>query len=238
MKRHPILLLPAFWSLVLLPFLLTAPTAAGDHVTAAHEPTPNLGQWKTHLIAYHDCQENRGCYTADLNRQSDRAIAYLRQRTAKAKPGEKLALVLDIDETALSNWDEEIQDDFGYIAKDWNDWVDKKSAPAIPATLRLYQEAGKHGVSVFFITGRPLSQEIATSENLKSAGYDHWAGLALRGAHAPTETVADYKSAERRKIVDAGYRIILNVGDQTSDLTGNPQADRSIKLPNPFYYIP
>lgn len=127
MKRHPILLLPAFWSLVLLPFLLTAPSAAGDHVTAAHEPTPNLGQWKTHLIAYHDCQESRGCYTADLNRQSDRAIAYLRQRTAKATPGDKLALVLDIDETALSNWDEEIQDDFGYIAKDWNDWVDKKA---------------------------------------------------------------------------------------------------------------
>ncbi len=236
MKRSS--LLPTLFSLVFLPFLLTAPTVAGDHVIAVHEPHPNLGQWKTHLIAYHNCQENRGCYAADLNRQSDRAIAYLQRRTAKAKPGEKLALVLDIDETALSNWDEEIQDDFGYIAKDWNDWVNKKAAPAIAGTLRLYKEAVREGVSVFFITGRPTAQADATSENLKSAGYDHWAGLALRGAHAPTETVADYKSAERRKIVEAGYRIILNVGDQTSDLTGSPQADRSIKLPNPFYYIP
>jgi acid phosphatase len=235
MKRSP--LLPSLLSVVLLPFLLTVQSAAGNTLVS-HEPKPNLGQWKTHLIAYHNCQAGQGCYASDLDRQSDRAIAYLRQRTEKAMPGQKLALVLDIDETALSNWDEEIQDDFGYIAKDWNDWVDKKSAPAIPSTLRLYQEAVKRGVSVFLITGRNAAQEIATSENLKSVGYDHWAGLALRGAHPPTESVAEYKSAERKKIVDAGYHIILNVGDQMSDLTGSPQADRSIKLPNPFYYIP
>lgn len=98
------------------------------------EPTPNLGKLKTRLIAYHNCTGNYGCYTSDLDRQSDLATAIL-QRRAAAKPGEKLALVLDIDETALSNWDEEMQDDFGYIAKDWNDWVDKKQAPAIAGTF-------------------------------------------------------------------------------------------------------
>jgi len=28
------------------------------------------------------------------------------------------------------------------------------------------------------------------------------------------------------------------VGDQESDLAGDPQAEMSLKLPNPFYYIP
>ena len=51
-------------------------------------------------------------------------------------------------------------------------------------------------------------------------------------------STAEYKSGERKKIVDAGYRIILNVGDQRSDLAGSPQAEVSVKLPNPFYYIP
>jgi 5'-nucleotidase (lipoprotein e(P4) family) len=157
---------------------------------------------------------------------------------AKAKQGEKLALVLDIDETSLSNWDEETQDDFGYIEKDWNVWVDKKQAPAIEGTLRLYNEAVKHGVSVFFITGRPKSQEAATAGNLRAIGYNNWAGLALRGPHPPAEKTATYKSGERAKIVAAGYRIILNVGDQMSDLNGNPQAELSVKLPNPFYYLP
>jgi acid phosphatase len=202
------------------------------------EPIPNLGQLKVRLAAYHDCVRSRECYASDLNRQTGLAIAYLERRVARTKPGEKLALVLDIDETALSNWDEEKQDDFGYIVKDWNDWVDEKQAPAIAGTLRLYNEALKHGVSVFFITGRSKAQETATSDNLQTAGYRGWTDLALRGPHPSGQTVARYKSGERKKIVDAGYHIILNVGDQMSDLTGSPQAECSIKLPNPFYYIP
>jgi acid phosphatase len=202
------------------------------------EPTPNLGKLKTGLIAYHNCTGNHGCYTSDLDRQIDMAITILRRRAGRAKPDEKLALVLDIDETALSNWDEELQDDFGYIAKDWNAWVDKKQATAIAGTLRLYKEAIAHGVSVFFISGRDESQREATTDNLKSAGYDRWAGLALRGPHPKQQSTTEFKSGERRKIVDAGYRIILNLGDQLSDLNGNPQAERSVKLPNPFYYIP
>jgi acid phosphatase len=229
--------------LVLLSFIffstgLGAQSVSQNRVSISRETLPNLGALKTRLIAYHDCVHPRQCYSTDLNHQSDLAITYLQRRVEKAKPQEKLALVLDIDETALSNWDEVKQDDFGYIAKDWNDWIDKKQAPAIAATLRLYNEALKLHVSVFFITGRSTAQEVVTSDNLKSAGYSGWAGLALRGPHPPTQTVSEFKSGERQKIVDAGYHIILNVGDQLSDLTGSPQADRSIKLPNPFYFIP
>jgi hypothetical protein len=95
-----------------------------------------------------------------------------------------------------------------------------------------------HEVSVFFITGRGESQRDATTDNLKSAGYDHWAGLVLRGPHPKEQSTTEYKSGERKKIVDAGYHIVLNVGDQLSDLNGSPQAEHSVKLPNPFYYIP
>jgi acid phosphatase len=209
-----------------------------DRTLIPREPTPNLGQLKLQLIAYHDCVHSGACYLSDLNRQSEVAIAYLRRRVAKAEPSEKLALVLDIDETALSNWDEEKRDDFGYIVKDWNEWVDEKKAPAIAGTLHLYNEALEHSVSVFFITGRSNAQEAATSDNLKAAGYHDWTGLSLRGPHPAGQTTVEYKAAERKKIADAGFRIILNVGDQLSDLEGSPQAERSIKLPNPFYYIP
>jgi acid phosphatase len=213
-------------------------SAPNSRLLIPHEPTPNLGKLKTRLIGYHNCTANHGCYTSDFDRQSDLAIAILRRRTARAKPGEKLALVLDIDETALSSWNEERQDDFGYIAKDWNEWVEKKQAPAIAGTLRLYKEAAARKVDVFFISGRGEAQRSATADNLKSAGYDHWVGLALRGPHPKEQSTTEYKSGERKKIVDAGYQIILNVGDQMSDLNGGPQAERSVKLPNPFYYIP
>jgi acid phosphatase len=218
--------------------ILKAQAPSQGRSQSHQEALPNLGQIKLQLIAYHDCVRNSACYVSDLNRQSELAIAYLRQRVAKTTPGEKLALVLDIDETALSNWDEERRDDFGYILRDWNDWVEEKKAPAIAGTLRLYNEALEHGVSVFFITGRTKEQEVATSDNLRAAGYHDWAGLSLRGPHPSGQTTVEYKAAEREKIIDAGFRIILNVGDQRSDLQGNPQAERSIKLPNPFYFIP
>lgn len=205
-----------------------------------HEPVPNLGELKTHLLAYHDCTGTDGCYADDLKHQADAAIAWLDQRVAKARPGEKLAIVLDIDETSLSNWEVEAKDDFGYIASDWSAWEKSEKAPAIPGTLALYNDALAHHVAVFFITGRgeSKSERAVTEENLTKAGYHGWTGLALREAHAPAQTVSDYKSGERRKIVDAGYTIIVNMGDQFSDLNGLPQAELSVKLPNPFYYIP
>jgi acid phosphatase len=224
-------------SLALSPAGLTAQGSPTTHLSLPQEPTPNLGKLKTKLLAYHDCAAPT-CYSPSLNHQADVAIAWLRHRAATARAGEKLALVLDIDETSLSNWDEEKAGDFGYVNSDWNAWVKSKQAPAISGTLHVFNEARSHGVAVFFITGRGETQRSATVDNLKAAGYADWAGLALRGPHTKDESTTTYKSGERRKIVDAGYTIILNIGDQLSDLNGRPQAEYSVKLPNPFYLIP
>jgi len=51
--------------------------------------------------------------------------------------------------------------------------------------------------------------------------------------HKNAKTSA-YKSGERKEIGEAGCHLILNIGDRLSDLDGNPQAERSVKLPNRF----
>ena len=220
-------------------FLLVALTSqAQQSVLKIKEPQPNLDLLKDRLTKYHECKESN-CYYPQIDTQSDKAIQILKRLVLKAKPGEKLALVLDIDETALSNWEEEKQEDYGYIAKDWDAWVKRRADTAIPGTRRLYQEAEKDKVAVFFITGRSEDEREDTTANLKAVGYTQWDGLSLRATdHPSTQTVVDYKSGERKKIVAQGYKVILNVGDQMSDLNGNPQAERSVKLPNPFYFIP
>jgi predicted secreted acid phosphatase len=150
-----------------------------------------------------------------------------------------LALVLNIDETALSNWSVELHDDFSYIPNDWNWCVTLKCGTAIPGTLRLFREAEHDNVAVFFISGRPETQREATSANLKTVGYDHWEGLYLRPeVRSGDQSASQFKSAERARIIASGYTIVLNVGDQMSDLVGDPQAKHSVKLPNPFYFIP
>jgi len=47
-----------------------------------------------------------------------------------------------------------------------------------------------------------------------------------------------FKSAMRKQLVDEGYRIRGNVGDQWSDLQGDCAGDRVFKIPNPMYFVP
>lgn len=220
-------------------FVITcAPLWAQQSIVKVPSEPENLYWVKQRLIKYHDCNASN-CYGPELERQADFAISFLKHSVAAKKPGEKIAIVLDIDETALSNWPTEILDDFGYIPNDQNWCTSLQCARAIPATLRIFREAQKDKVAIFFITGRPQTQREDTESDLRADGYDQWEGLYMRPVDHPAgQSVTDYKSGDRADIVSKGYRIVLNVGDQMSDLEGKPMADHSVKMPNPFYYIP
>jgi predicted secreted acid phosphatase len=223
---------------VLVVLLLCTPMLSQQPIVTPSGEPANIGDIKEQLKHYHKCSE-ANCYTPQLEGQIDLAIGFLKQTVASRDRTEKLALVLDIDETALSNWAVEMHDDFGYITNDSNWCVSLQCNPAIPATLRLFREAKSSNVTVFFITGRPEGQRIDTEANLKAVGYDHWEKVYMRPTNHPVDqTVVQFKSGDRAEIIAMGYRIVLNVGDQMSDLVGDPQAEHSVKLPNPFYCIP
>ena len=221
-----------------------------DHALLAAEPMENFELQRYRLADYADCVGLGGCYWADLDAQYRRAEMALDAELAQHKRGEKLAIVMDIDETTLSSYCEMRREDFGYIGSLFNTWVvSPEAAVAIPGALRLFQKARTSGVAVFFITGRPGApdtsatahngdQTEATARNLRTAGFDGWAGLQLRNGPENGMTTIAYKSGERQRILDRGYRVVLNVGDQWSDLLGTPQAEVSVKLPNPFYFLP
>ncbi len=219
-------------------------TTRGDRNSAVFAPLAqgekieNLDALKGELKKYHDCTCSCGCYAKDLNTQANQAIAYLQKRAAHPGVHDRLALILDIDETTLSNWDEMSRAGFAYDKKAFDDWVDSAAAPAIPGTLRLYREAKRLGVSVFFLTGRPESQRAASERNLKSQGFTGWSGLILRSKDETALTAQAYKSAKRADLESSGYKLVLNVGDQWSDLKGKAPAEYSVKYPDPYYWIP
>jgi len=211
---------------------------------AGLQQPPNLGDLKAQLLVY----KNSGAYERDLAGVDGRAKAYVESHAAAVS---KPALVLDIDETSLSNWPEIIANDFGYIpggccarlpkgpcgARAW-DLMAK--AKAIGPTLDLFNAARAKGVSVFFITGRDDSERAATLRNLRAAGYRGWTALVMRPRGTTTASAADFKAPQRAKIAAAGYTIIANVGDQPSDLAGGNPDDpaRQFLLPDPFYRVP
>lgn len=225
-----------------------------DHALLASEPIENFEIQRYRLVDYGDCRGAGGCYWADLDAQFRRAELVLdaEVQRARAEGHGKLAIVMDIDETSLSSYCEMKREDFGYLPALANAWVvTPEAAVGIPGAIRLFQRARAAGVAVFFLTGRPgvmnagkmvaahpEDQTSGTERNLESAGFRGWTGLVLRDADEIGMPTIEYKSRERAKIVNSGYRILLSVGDQWSDLLGTPQADVSVKLPNPFYFLP
>jgi predicted secreted acid phosphatase len=233
------LLLPALALAFSFLALANAALAQAPATAEIHQPA-NLGELKWELRKY----QSGGDYDRDLAAVAAAARAYVEERAGQvAKP----ALVLDIDETSLSNWPEIIANDFGYIpAGDCQlpngpcgvrAWELSARAAAIAPTLALFNAAKAKGVSVFFITGRREDERAATERNLAGAGYRDWAGLVMRPAGSTTPSATDFKAPERAKIEAEGYTIIANVGDQPSDLAGG-HAERAFQLPNPFYRIP
>ena len=214
----------------------TAPQHTFIEVPSA-ERIPNFDQLVAELKQYHDCTCKCGCYARDLDVQADRAIAFLKRRAGARHRGQRLALVLDIDETSLSNYAEMIEHNYVYDGKAFDAWVATAQAPAIPGTLRIDKIAQQLGVAVFFITGRDEGERAATEKNLRGAGFE-WRSLTMRAPAEAKETAEVYKSAARARLAAEGYTIVLNVGDQWSDLKGKPESEFSVKYPNPYYFIP
>lgn len=191
---------------------------------------PSLPAVKNELVDYVES----GRYATAVDRVFDRAERYLKRRAPQVP---RPALVLDIDETSLSNWPNQLDTNFCYDSAVFHDWVLLAEAEALPGVVELYATATRLGVEIFFVTGRHEDQRAATENNLRAVGLVSWAALDMRPRHDGESSAAVFKTAVRRRIADAGYTIVLNAGDQASDLAGG-YAERSFKLPNPFYEVP
>jgi predicted secreted acid phosphatase len=201
--------------------------------------TPNLVDVKREVGTYVDS----GRYEAEVSAVVDQAAAFLESRVPR---GGKLAIVLDIDETALSNLPSFRANDWGFIIPGPCDlprgpcgllaWIGMARAEPVKPVLTLSRLARARGVAVFFLTGRPERLRESTERNLKAAGYE-WTGVLLKPDALATQSAVEFKAPERKKLVDQGYTIIVNMGDQMSDLEGG-FAERTYKLPNPFYFVP
>ena len=225
----------------------------GTPVAAAEPPAPpapivpppvqpaNIGDLKTDAISYYDS----GAYLTDLQLAAAPAIAWIDEEAPRV---DRPAVVFDIDETALSNWEVIKADDFGRVIDGpctrlpqgpcgWRAWDLTAQSTVIQPTLDVFTEARDRGAAIFFITGRDESQRIATERNLKTTGYGGYTQLIMEPVGAHFASAADFKAPQRAHIAEQGYTIIANMGDQPSDLDGG-FAERTYLLPNPFYRIP
>jgi len=192
-----------------------------------------------------------GAYAHEVEGIARNAARYLARPTGhghgRGSAGKaKKAIVFDVDDTLLSTYNYEIYSNFVYDPASNADFVNAGVFPAVPGMVALEKSAEARGYTVFFLTGRPETQRTGTVANLTDVGYDvDNSNLYLKdytvdtwlSSCAPSCTTIQYKSLTRAHIQSLGYRIVANLGDQYSDLSGG-YAQKTVKLPNPMYYLP
>lgn len=176
-----------------------------------------------------------GKYLQEINLKTEQALEYLEGQLRYGRKGQ-LAMVLEIDETALSNYAALERMQFTHNDQALAGTYLLGQATAIPPILALYEYALKNKIAVFFVSSRPNTPEImaATIKNLKSAGFNEWQELILMPVEGPQFKVADFKTHTRSYISLQGYEILLNMSARDEDLNGG-YAEIKVKLPNPFY---
>lgn len=189
--------------------------------------------------------------TGILERQTKRLAKDYRKA---ARRGEKPAIVVDMDDTTLWTYDmEDASMHFNFTSSAQQAYLEANDLPAVPGMVDYLTAAASTGYTIIGLTGRGEAQRDLTVRNLAADGYPAIASelLFLKPAAADTPDYLDcstdgvaacntveYKAGTRAHIEnDLGYTIVDNIGDQWSDLQGG-HAQRSVKLPNPTYYLP
>ena len=125
--------------------------------------------------------------------------------------------------------------------------------PLLEGARELLEEIRRLGIALFLITGRLESIRDETVENFVFVGLAGGADALLpldtitrREAGRlvmcpdaeyppPGVTVRPWKEG-RRALIDETHRIVINVGDQVSDL--GLHGDKQIHCPHPYYWTP
>jgi 5'-nucleotidase (lipoprotein e(P4) family) len=163
------------------------------------------------------------------------------------------AVVVDIDETVLDNSPYQarlIQRGEQFNPDNWNDWVQRFQAQALPGIVELLRDAtsrfASNHLEVFYISNRAENQRQTTLTNLQQAGFPN-----ADDRHLLLKTTTSGKEA-RRDQVAASRQVVLLMGDNLSDFSnvfdtnGAPRTAatdearekfgrRFIVFPNPMY---
>ncbi|CAI1764496.1 TPA: 5'-nucleotidase, lipoprotein e(P4) family [Serratia liquefaciens] len=170
---------------------------------------------------------------------------------AKAAPGKKKAVVVDLDETMLDNspysgW--QAQQGQPFAATTWAKWSQAQQAGAVPGAVPFARYVNSHQGTMFYVSNRKQSEYAATLANMQKLGFT---GMSEKTVLLSGDT--SNKQARFDAIKNAGYDIVVYAGDNLNDFGAatyhkdNAQrrafvADNQSKfgtefivLPNPLY---
>ena len=194
---------------------------------------------------YQNAAEVDALYQQGYNVATSKLKELLKQPTSKP-----YSIVLDIDETVLSNIPFQvkmIKDGTAFNPKLWDEWVQKAEAKPVAGAKEFLQFADKNKVQIYYISDRTDAQVDATIKNLEAQG------LPVQGRdHLMFKKEGDKSKEGRRQEVIKHTNLVMLFGDNLVDFaefSTKSEADRDkmfeqlkaefgdkfIIFPNPMY---
>jgi len=172
------------------------------------------------------------------------------QRTVENRVGdaERMAVVMDLDETILNNSHfkaHELLVRSRNKRKSWDEWVTLRNATAVPGAVEFIRASQELGVTVMIITNRRCQvrpdaheqcpQRADTLANLQQIGVEvNRHSLMFRGERPSGQCLSTLSDAEketgswstanktsRRDCVGHDFDIVMMLGDQLGDFVGD-----------------
>lgn len=192
--------------LLLIINLLCANVLLAQNMQAQHTAAPNKllpVLWHQHAAEYRAL-----CYQA-FN------LAEMRLASIKVKKHKRpLAIITDIDETALDNSYSEAQSiktNAEYNPANWKNWTSKAAATPLPGAVAFFQKAKQMGFHVFYISNRDTSEVGTTLKNLQAYQFPD-----ATAEHLLFLSNESSKEARRQKVAEQ-YDIVMLLGDNLND---------------------
>lgn len=137
----------------------------------------------------------------------------LRQEVRERRPGRDLAIVTDLDETALDNsalLARDLEACHTYTSWDtWSDWEIHGDPTLTPGAARFFRYADRHGVAIYYVSDRFAENKAATMATLRVLGLPQ----------VTDEQVLLYGTSkeERRAVAEEEHEVVLLLGDSLPD---------------------
>ena len=194
---------------------------------------------------YQNAAEVDALYQQGYNVATSKLKELLKQPTSKP-----YSIVLDIDETVLSNIPFQVKmvkDGTAFNPKLWDEWVQKAEATPVAGAKEFLQFADKNKVQIYYISDRTDAQVDATIKNLEAQG------LPVQGRdHLMFKKEGDKSKEGRRQEVIKHTNLVMLFGDNLVDFaefSTKSESDRDkmfeqlkaefgdkfIIFPNPMY---
>jgi len=191
----------------------------------SHVPENDMGLlWVKNSVDYK-------AVTIQIYRNARQALPrMIEDKSWTALPGQTdagdlpIAVILDIDETVVSNIDFQISFERPFTNRKLEMWGRENPAQPIPGAVEFVEAARAAGVTVFFLTNRPCEKYADEDDDCpqKQTVIDNLGELGIQVA--PEFVSLSHEQPDwtreklvRRQLIGKDYRIIMVIGDDFAD---------------------